>query len=106
MTIREYCALRMRLARRIAIPLGVIFLLGSAAFQVLAKVRINSWYLAGVAGLIIACVMLPIFRWTRCPCCGQSLSKVVASSGNGRLPQLDACPHCGVSLDQPMPGRC
>jgi hypothetical protein len=59
MTIWEYYARRMRLARRIAIPLGVIFLVGSAVFQVLAKVRINSWYLAGAAGLIIVWVMLP-----------------------------------------------
>jgi hypothetical protein len=95
----------MRLARRIAIPLGVLFLVGSSAYQVLAKVRINSWYLAGGAGVIIVCVMLPIFRRTRCPRCGLSLSKVVASVGNGRLPRLDACPHCGVSLDEQMPER-
>jgi hypothetical protein len=105
MTIWEYYARRMRLARRIAIPLGVIFLVGSAVFQVLAKVRINSWYLAGAAGLIIVWVMLPILRSTRCPRCGQSLSKVVASAGNGRLPQLDACSHCGVSLDEQMRER-
>jgi hypothetical protein len=50
MTIREYCAARMRLARKIAVPLGVVFIVLCSAYQVTAKVAINLWYIAAATG--------------------------------------------------------
>jgi hypothetical protein len=101
MTIREYCAHRSRLARKIAILVGVSWMLGWSAFQVLAKMTINSWYVAGTAALLIACVMNVVLQRTKCPRCGFSLRKVVAQAASSTLPRVDACPHCGVSLDEP-----
>jgi transcription elongation factor Elf1 len=42
---------------------------------------------------------------TTCPRCNKSLCKIAARSMNPRVTQrIKACPHCGVSLDEPMEG--
>jgi len=56
----------------------------------------------GAAALLIACVMSAVLLRTKCPRCGFSLRKVISRGGSPTLPKLDACPHCGVSLDEPM----
>jgi hypothetical protein len=90
------------LARRIAIPLGVAFLILCSGYQVAAKVTITDWYVVGVAVLLVAGAMITVFARTKCPRCRLSLRKVVAQEGSPTLRKLDACPHCGVSLDEAM----
>ena len=102
MTIREYCALRMRLARRVGITVGVAALLSLSAYQTWGAVKFNTWFGVAAIVLLIFAVMLPIMWLTRCPRCDHSLSKVVGGSETEGLPYIDACPYCGVSLDQPM----
>jgi hypothetical protein len=102
MTIREYCAQRARLARKIAVSLGVAFMVSCVVYDVFAKAKLNSWYVAGGAALLVIGVLSVGLRGIRCPRCGFSLRKVAANEMTPTLPKLNDCPRCGVSLDEPM----
>jgi hypothetical protein len=101
-TIREYCANRARSVRRVTIILGVIFLVSCSFYATFAKLQINSWYIAGVAGLFIFILMNVGMNRIRCPRCGESLRRAAFNELTPVLPQITACPHCRVGLDEPM----
>jgi hypothetical protein len=102
MTIREYCAHRACFARRVAIALGVAFMVICSAYDVIARVNINTWYVAGAAALLVLAALSAGLRSIKCPRCGMSLRKVAANEMTPTLPKLDAFPRCRVSLDEPM----
>lgn len=102
MTIREYCAGRARKVSNLTIILGVIFLLCWNTYETIAKLQINSWYFAGAATLLIFIVMNVGMSRITCPRCGGSLRRAAYNELTPVLPQITACPHCGVSLDAPM----
>jgi hypothetical protein len=101
MTIREYCANRARSVRKLAIVLGVLFLLSCSFYVTIAKVQINSWYIAGAATVLIATIMSIGMRRIRCPRCDTNLQRVAYNELAPRL-ALTTCPQCNVSLDEPM----
>lgn len=102
MTIREYCAARARSLRKVTIILGVLFLLACAVYTTFAKLKINSWYIAGAALLFIYIVMNVGMTRIRCPRCDTSLRQIAFNELSPLLPPAAACPGCGVSLDAPM----
>lgn len=102
MTIREYCADRARSVRKVTIILGVIFLVSCSFYTTFAKLQINSWYIAGAALLFIFIVMNVGMTRIKCPRCGTSLRRIAFNELTPVLPQITACPHCRVSLDEPM----
>jgi hypothetical protein len=99
-TIREYCADRARSVRKVTIILGVLFLLACSAYESIAKLQINSWYIAGAAGLFIFIVMNVGMTRIRCPRCGTSLRRIAYNELSPLRPPAATCPGCGVSLDE------
>jgi hypothetical protein len=101
-TIREYCANRARSVRKVTIILGVIFLVSCSFYTTFAKLQNNSWYIAGAAGLFIFVIMNVGTNRIGCPRCDSSLRRAAFNELTPVLPLITACPHCGVSLDEPM----
>jgi len=100
MTIREYCAARARSVRKVTIILGVIFLVSCSVYTTFAKLQINSWYIAGAAGLFIFIVMNAGMTRIRCPRCSTSLRRIAFNELSPLLPPATTCPGCGVNLDE------
>jgi hypothetical protein len=101
MTIREYCANRARSVRKVAIIIGVLVLLACSAYSTIARLQLNSWYIAGVTGLFIFIVMHIGMNRIKCPRCGASLRHTAYRELSPTAPPLAVCPGCRVSLDEP-----
>jgi hypothetical protein len=101
MTIREYARGQGRLIRMITlfwIILGLIT--GFALRPYMEREELRFWLMVEA----IPFVVIPIaISWaTKCPRCKRNLTTVVDSWRYSRSGP-DACPNCGVSLDEQMP---
>ena len=92
MTIREY------IERRAMVVVVVIVLALLVFPDVIA--------MFGTGGMLVG--LVPIFalyyaigRWTNCPRCKGSLSKMMTEAVFTLTNVPDKCPHCGVSSDAP-----
>jgi hypothetical protein len=101
MTIREYVGRRGRLVRNlsffwIVLPVALVF-----AFPVQAKTSGIAWLVVGYLAMVA--VRYAIAWQTKCPRCSASLHKItMKAAGPNFGGTIDSCPHCGVSLDEPM----
>jgi hypothetical protein len=100
MTIREYAQGRGKLLRIFSASwVGVVLILAFAVRPYLTLEDLRAWICAAM--IPIFAVPMAIGWMTKCPRCNGRLSTVVYSVVRGYgVP--DSCPHCGVSLDEPM----
>jgi hypothetical protein len=103
MTIREYIARRVKLARYFAaVWFFVLMLLAFTVFPALLSKNGTGWMVLGLMPMTV--VFYLIGRWTICPRCQGSLSMMTINAfvpwHGGSMP--DKCPHCAVSLDEPV----
>jgi hypothetical protein len=101
MTIREYArgqGVIIRIIILLQIVIGLIT--GFALGPYMERKELHFWLMVEA----IPFVVLPIaISWTtKCPLCKGSLMTVVDSWRYSRRGP-DACPNCGVSLDEQMP---
>ncbi len=97
MSIREYIEKRNKLIVRVQLLWGAVMISGAAGFA-----RLRGTHLIEVFALwmVVMIAIAPMMRWfSRCPRCGGVLllpiwGKVTPTPKN--------CPHCGVSVDEPM----
>jgi len=97
MTIRDHLRRRRNRAALFVLP-GILFCVLSAAFT-----PDNFWLtwlsLAALcAGLVAVIVLL---YYTPCPQCERPLGSIAARAANGWADTAH-CPHCRVSLDDPV----
>jgi hypothetical protein len=101
MTIREYARGQGRLSRMITlfwIILGLIAAFALGLYMDCEELRF--WLM--IEGIPFVVIPIAISWATKCPRCKGSLMTVVDSWRYSRG-GLDACPNCGVSLDEQMP---
>ena len=97
--IRDYLKRRRNNAVLFLLP-GIVFCVLSAVFAP-DSFWLNWLSLAALfAGLVTVIVLL--YR-TPCPQCQRRLGSIGARAANGWLKNAH-CPHCRVSLDEPMEG--
>jgi hypothetical protein len=101
MTIREYVVRRARFVQGFS-WFWAIALLGMAMYHpTLIRTPDKAWILAIVVAVLS--IDWVVGFTTNCPRCNRSLrslvSKVSAAWGNKTI---GSCPHCGVSLDEPL----
>jgi hypothetical protein len=103
-TIREYIKRRVRLAMGIGIGswvlLAVVGPLGAGGYR-LVQSMLPFFAIIGAIGFGGAIISI---MFIRCPKCRASLGQTVAMPTAMRLSgrQVNFCPYCGVSLDEPM----
>jgi uncharacterized protein with PIN domain len=101
MTIREYLRGRTRLIRPLLFAWITLIALSMIVFPDLTKRWGVAWVLAW--SLPAIAVLYRVFARIRCPRCNASLRSVVNTLINAKArPQIDFCPHCGVSFDEPI----
>lgn len=104
MTIREYIKRRVRLAMGIGIGswvlLAIVGPLGAGGYP-LVQSLLPLFAIIGATGFGGAIISI---MFIRCPKCRASLGQTVAMPTAIRLSgrQINFCPYCGVSLDEPM----
>jgi hypothetical protein len=105
MTIREYVEGRGRLAYRLTFWGFLVVAFGWAIWKTLSKNAPDPKVVIGISCVIGVFGVMAFLKRTTCPRCNKSLSRIAARSMNPRVTQrVKACPHCGVSLDEPMEG--
>lgn len=82
--------------------MAVLFMVCCSAYTAIAKVHIDSWYIAGATGLLMVALMHIGMRRIKCPRCASSLSHAAYTELSSVRPPVAACPNCNVSLDEPM----
>lgn len=100
MTIREYIKGRVRLLRIIrfgwfVIPVALILI-----FPKWAKASGYTWIIFAYVAMVA--VFYAVAWQTKCPRCSKSLREFTTRAMTPRFGFSDSCPHCGVSLDEPM----
>ena len=100
MTIREYAQGQGRLIRLFTVLWIILLLiLGFSIRPYVEREDLRLWILAAMIPLF---VITTAIAWAvRCPRCKRSLSTVVYAMVHG-WGDPDACPYCGVSLDEQM----
>ena len=101
MTIREYIVRRGKWVNRVTLLFVVVVaLFVFVPHRHLSQNVYRGWMLAAVVPLIALRFVIP---WrTRCPRCGGGLSSLVRSTASPTTDIDHVCPHCGVSIDEPM----
>src|SRR5579859_6578750 len=97
MTIRDYLKRRRNQVALLVLP-GVVFSVLSAIFAP-DSFWLNWLSLAALFAGLVAVIAL-LYR-TPCPRCQHALGSIGARAANGWAATA-ACPHCRVSLDEPM----
>ena len=101
MTIREYIKGRALLVRYLSFGWIVFPVVPILAFPERAKTSWIAWLAIGY--VVMAAVRYAIAWQTKCPRCGTSLFRITMGiAGGSFVKSADACPHCGVSVDEPM----
>jgi NO-binding membrane sensor protein with MHYT domain len=86
---------------------------GTVAFLLVAGALLTysspGFVMSFVIAVVIAAVALAAF-WSLfevpCPNCRKSLGSIGFRVANGQMRHISPkCPHCGVSLDETLPGR-
>jgi hypothetical protein len=100
MTIRDYLRQKTRLIRPLLIAWIVLITLSMIVFPQITKrwgvAWVLLWFLPAIA------VLYRVYDRIRCPRCNASLRSVINTLVNAKAtPQIDFCPHCGVSFDEP-----
>jgi hypothetical protein len=103
LTIRQFLMRRSsQYARR-----TMAFLIGSGALLTIGASIFVVRFACAVVALVVAVAAFSSLFHIPCPKCHQSLGIMgfkVANSGLGRRKTATAhCPHCNVSVDEPMP---
>jgi hypothetical protein len=100
MTIREYIQSRVRLLRIIRLGWAVVPITVILIFPKWAKTF--AVYLIAFAYLAMIAASSVVASQTKCPRCNGSLREFTSKWLNPRFGFSDSCPHCGVSIDEPM----
>jgi hypothetical protein len=102
MTIRDYIQRRGKMARYVGFAYIVVLMIAAfTLFPALMSDNGTLWMV--VAMLPLVAVYYVIGQLTKCPRCQTSLYLMAMQTANpfgGEIPNF--CPHCGVSLDEPM----
>jgi hypothetical protein len=103
MTIREYIKSRGRVVRKFSLVwIVTATILGFAFSSLVEHTDSRNWWVFMAITLVV--VTTVIERRTKCPRCKRTLSKLVYESAWRTTGDIHdrACPHCKVSLDEPM----
>ena len=101
-TIREYLKGRSKRARRILGIGGVVSIVSMAIVAMTGNISSAYGYVALVAGVLGAAVMLGALLYldrTRCPTCRERLGIQIANQYRVGS-RIAFCPFCGVGFDQ------
>jgi hypothetical protein len=96
-TIREYVEKRKKLIGRVQLLWGVVMVAGAVGLARLPEIfRVVVF----VLWMVVMTAIPPMMRLLcRCPRCGGVLLRPIF----GKVTSTpDICPHCGVSVDEPM----
>jgi len=105
MTIREYVQRRGRLAYKVTFwsMLGAMF--GLVPWTTISKETAPDVKIAvPVAALLVVFPVMEYLRRSKCPRCAGDLSRLASRAKSQQPLNANACPHCGVNLDEPMDG--
>ena len=101
MTIREYIVRRGKWVNGVTLLWFVVVLLFFfVPHSSLSANVYRGWLLAAVVPLVT--LKFAIAWRTRCPRCRGGLSSLVRSTASPKTDIDHVCPHCGVSIDEPM----
>jgi hypothetical protein len=104
-TIREYLTRRVRWSMAVAISGWVLFAFSMGSFGGFRTGDINAGTVLQILGfLMFGGAALALAR-TKCPKCSATLGQTGTSLAIPFLKQPNFCTYCGVSFDQPMPGK-
>jgi hypothetical protein len=104
MTMREYVEGRGRVAFKSTFWGFLVGAFGWAAWSTFSKDVPDVKVVVGIACCVGVFSVVEFLKRTKCPRCNGSLSRLAAHSMNRGLHDGAACPHCGVSFDEPMVG--
>ena len=97
MTIREYVEKRRTLSSRIQLIWAVLVISGSIG---LTRLPLIIFLIVFVFWMVVMIAIAPLMRLlTRCPRCGGMLLQPIFRRVT---PTPEKCPHCRISLDEPM----
>jgi hypothetical protein len=97
MTIREYVEKRRTLIGRVQLLWAVVMISGSPG---LIKLPLIVFAIAFVLWMAVMVAIAPLMRLlTKCPRCHGLLLQPIFRK---MIPTPETCPHCGVSVDEPM----
>jgi hypothetical protein len=101
MTINDYITRRKWVIGGTVLPLCFVALVGLLAGRhAWGNVAAYAWFFGFVALALVLRVVL--VAQTRCPRCGGRLLVGSGLGGPSSVPPGNTCPHCEVSLDEPM----
>lgn len=102
-TMRQHLLRQQKILKWTTVGFAVIAAVALSALDVAHRgsnglYSIGSWALC--AALLIGMLVLIVRTWV-CPRCHHTLSTRFSPINSKQ--DLDRCPHCGVSFDEPMP---
>ena len=101
MTTRQYLIRRAKATIRGTVA---FLLLAGALLTAGPRGFVMSFVIAVVIGAVVLAAFWSLFE-VPCPNCRQALGSIGFRVGNGQMRDRSPnCPHCGVSLDETMPG--
>jgi hypothetical protein len=103
MTIREYIKSRGRVVRKFSLVwISTATIFGFALSSFVEHTVSRNWWVFMAITLVV--VTTAIERRTKCPRCKRTLSQLVYESAWRTTGDIHdrVCPHCKVSLDEPM----
>lgn len=103
MTIREYIVRRINLGRGVVIVwmIGMVTVAGMYP-SYWSGLSAGWWFLASVTATV---AVVGLIQWrTRCPRCASRFHRETFFAQRSKFwrSTYDRCPHCGVSIDEPM----
>jgi transcription elongation factor Elf1 len=105
MTIRDYVEGRGKRAYKLTVGSLISMILVWVVWASFSKRAPDAKIVIPIGMLLVLFAVIAYLHRTKCPRCSKSLSAIAARAmSKGAVERANACPHCGVSFDDPVHG--